>query len=350
MPTASFAIPGDLSSPTGGYAYARNLLAALPLQGWRLDHLQLPGSFPEPGAEDLTATGRAFREVPDGRLFLVDGLAFGTFPDWLLAEQRGRWVALVHHPLALETGVPPERAAVLRASEVAALAACEAVIVTSPETARELVRGYGVPEAKITVALPGTRRPQEPARGAGPEPCLLSVGTISARKGQDVLLQALAELKDLAWTCRLVGSDSRDPRAVARVKELIASHDLAGRVDLTGEMSEEELARAYATADLFVLPSHYEGYGMAFAEALAHGLPIVACPTGAVPDTVPAEAALFVPAGAVSDLAAGLRRLLTERGLLERKAAAAWRAGQRLPAWSDTAAAVVGALQGVAAR
>ncbi len=349
MPEVSFAIPGDLESRTGGYAYARALLATPPVAGWRLTHLQLPGDFPQPDEADLAATASALRAAPADRLLLVDGLAFGCFPDWLLEEQRGRWVALVHHPLALETGVDPERAAVLRESERRALAVSAAVIVTSHETARELVRSYGVPEGRITVAEPGTRRPEAPAPRDGARPCLLSVGTLSPRKGQDCLVQALARLKDLDWRCRLVGSNTREPAAAARVRALIAEHDLAARVELTGEMDEATLATAYRAADVFVLPSYYEGYGMAFAEALSHGLPIVACPTGAVPQTVPAAAALFVPPGDAGALAGALRQLLTDRVLAEAKAAAAWRAGADLPSWQDTAAKLAAALATVRA-
>ncbi len=344
MPEACFAIPGDLASCTGGYAYARALFAAMPTDGWDLRHLALPATFPDPDAADLEATSQAFRQRAGAPLLLVDGLAFGSFPQWLLEEHKGRWLALVHHPLALETGLEAERAAAFAESERLALSYTEAVLAASPETAAELVRGYGVPREKITVAEPGTKRPAEPAQGSPERPCLLCVGTISARKGQDVLVEALAELTDLSWSCRLVGSDRRDPRASEVLRDLSVSLGLSERIEIAGELLPEEMAPAYAAADVFVLPSRYEGYGMAFAEAMAHGLPIVACPTGGVPDTVPQSAALFVPAGSPMHLAAALRSLLTDRSLLKEKAAESWRIGRSLPSWQETAAKVANAL------
>ncbi len=350
MPDACFAVPGDLASRTGGYAYARAVLAEMPLEGWHLHHLELPAAFPQPDAAALAATSRAFELVPRDRLLFVDGLAFGSFPDWLLQEQRGRWVALVHHPLALETGLSPERAAALKASEANALDCAEAVVAASPETARELVGNYGVAEAKLVVAEPGTALPAEPASGSGERPCLLTVGTISPRKGQDDLVVALSQITDLSWRCRLIGSDLREPEAAMHLRDLIVELGLSERVEIVGEVDADALAPAYRDADVFVLPSHYEGYGMAFAEAMAYGLAIVACPTGAVPETVPAEAAIFVPPGTPNALALALRRLLSDETLRQEKAAAAWRHGRTLPTWHDTALKVVSALKGVSPR
>ncbi len=350
MPEACFAIPGDLESRTGGYAYARAVLEQMPGTDWQLQHLQLPAAFPAPGAADLDSASRAFRAVPPDQLLFVDGLAFGSFPDWLLQEQRGRWVALVHHPLSLETGLSDEQAARFKVSEQRALAAAEAIIVSSPETARELAQNFGVPEAKLTIAEPGTELPVAAAHGGEERPCLLSVGTISPRKGQDDLVTALAQITDLTWRCRLIGSDQREPASAERLRDLILQFGLAERVEIAGEVAPEDMAASYDAADIFVLPSHYEGYGMAFAEALAHGLPIVACPTGAVPDTVPAEAALFVPPGNADALAGALRRLLSVPSLREAKAAAAWRHGRSLPTWQDAAKRIASALEKVASR
>ncbi|MBC6405110.1 MAG: glycosyltransferase family 4 protein [Rhodospirillales bacterium] len=359
MPKACFAVPGDLQIRTGGYAYARALLAGSAQESvresaqggaWRLEHLALPAAFPAPSPEDIAATEAAFAARPADELLLVDGLAFAVFPRTLLQAFAGRWVALVHHPLALETGLPAGRAAQLRESETRALALAAAVVVTSRETAHELVRGYAVPREAIAVAEPGTALPDRPAVGDTATPTLLCVATLSARKGQDSLVEALASLKDLTWRCRLVGSTDRDDAAAARVRSLIAAQGLEARVEIAGALPPETLAAAYRTADLFVLPSHYEGYGMAFAEAMSHGLPIVACPRGAVPGTVPEAAALFVEPGDPAALSMALRRLLQDGALRRRKAAAAWQAGRRLPQWPDTVARVGEALTRAAGR
>jgi len=358
VPKACFAVPGDLQSCTGGYGYARALLAGSAQGlvnesargGWRLEHLALPAAFPAPSPEDIAATEAAFAARPAGELLLVDGLAFAAFPRTLLQAFAGRWVALVHHPLALETGLPDWRAAQLQESETRALAAASAVVVTSRETARELVRGYAVPREVIAVAEPGTALPDRPAVADMATPTLLCVATLSARKGQDSLVEALASLKDLAWRCRLIGSTERDGAAAARVRSLISAQGLEARVEIAGTLSPETLAAAYRTADLFVLPSHYEGYGMAFAEAMSHGLPIVACPRGAVPGIVPEAAALFVEPGDPAALSMALRRLLQDDALRRRKAAAAWEAGRRLPQWPDTLARIGKALTRASGR
>lgn len=343
MPDLWFAVPGDLETPTGGYAYARRLMQALPATGWQPRHLALPGGFPAPTAVELEETRRLLSALPPDAPVLFDGLAFGALPRGLLEGLPPRWIALVHHPLAEESGLPPQEAARLRASERDALTLARRVVVTSPFTARTLARDYGVPPDRITVALPGTD-PVPRARGSGAAPRLLSVATLTYRKGHDLLLRALADLRFLPWDCLLVGSLERDPITVAKLRQLIPRLRLEARVRLAGALSERELAAAYDAADLFVLPSRYEGYGMAFAEALAHGLPIVACAAGAVGETVPAEAARLAPAEDVESLRAALEALLTDPALRRRLGEAAWTAGQSLPGWHDTAAAVAAAL------
>src|SRR6516164_4631317 len=101
-----FAIPGDIETLTGGYAYDRLLIAALRELGWNIRHLALGPSFPFPDAEDLSLAARAFAALAAGSLVLVDGLAFGAMPAIAAAEgKRLRLVALLHHPLAEETGL-----------------------------------------------------------------------------------------------------------------------------------------------------------------------------------------------------------------------------------------------------
>lgn len=339
-----FAIPGDPATLTGGYIYARRLTAALTGLGWRVNPLRLPDSYPNPTPADVGETRRILAGLPAGAVALADGLAFGAFPVDLFQGLNLRWVALVHHPLALETGVPESRAKALRESERAALAHARAVIATSPSTAGTLARDYGVPNSKLSVALPGTD-PARRARGTGTPPILLTVGTLTPRKGHDTLIKALTEIADLDWSCALVGSTVRDPGTAARITGMIAAAGLNTRVAIMGELEADALLAVYDSADIFVLPSRHEGYGMVFAEALAHGLPILACAAGAVPDTVPSDARLLVPVDNPVALAGALRRLITNREDRQARADAAWRHGQALPRWNDTAAQVAAALQ-----
>jgi glycosyltransferase involved in cell wall biosynthesis len=157
------------------------------------------------------------------------------------------------------------------------------------------------------------------------------------RKGHRVLVAALARVRDLDWQMLCIGSLERDPRTARSIRQMISAARLGRRVTLAGEQPPRMVRRAYRAADLFVLPSHHEGYGMAFAEAMAHGLPVIASSAGAIPETVPREAGLLVPAGDVSALARALRRVIAEPALAVRLAAGSRVAGGRLPDWQRAA-------------
>ncbi len=340
------AYPGDLATRTGGYRYDRRLALELEALGWTVSRLSLPASFPWPSPADLDATRDCLGRLPDRTTVLVDGLALGAMPGLVAAAaDRLDIVALVHHPLCLETGLAPASAAALERSERDALGLVRAVIVTSPRTAATLTTLMGVPESRITVALPGTDpAPLAPGSNDG-KLRLLCVGTVTPRKGQALLVEALAGV-DGAWELTIGGSLERDPAAGESLRAAIDAAGLGQRIHLAGELDEAALAANYAAADLFVSASLYEGYGMALAEALAHGLPIVAAAGGAVPDTVPAAAGLLVPPGDVAALRAALDRCLHDPDLLHALRRGARAARQALPSWRDTAVRVAGALHG----
>lgn len=338
-----FAIPGDVETLTGGYVYARRLVNALPKTGWHPHILSLPNTYPAPSEEDLDVTREIFKSVPKNSVVLVDGLAFGVMPQALFDGLDLNFVALVHHPLALETGLIGADADRLRASETTALKTARTVIATGPDTARTLCSDYGVPSEKVFVALPGTD-PAARAIGNGATPQLLTVATLTHRKGYNILVRALASITDLPWSSVCIGSLTRDRDTAASIRAMIKSCKLDERIELRGEVTADKLNDVYTQSDAFVLPSRHEGYGMAFAEALARGLPIVACAAGAVPDTVPKEAGRLVPPDDPDALSAALRELLTNDAARVAMANAAWVNGQSLPRWSDTAGAVATAL------
>ncbi|MBT9372254.1 glycosyltransferase family 4 protein [Rhizobium sp. CSW-27] len=343
----TFAFPGRLDLNTGGYAYDRQLIVGLSALGWAVEPLSLGEGFPAPDAEQLRGAEERLSALPDGRLVVIDGLAYGVLPDWA-AREAGRLaiLALVHHPLALETGLSGDAQATLRASEIRALSLARHVIVTSPMTARELVANYDVPDDRITVALPGTE-PGPLAPGGNEPPHIVSVGTLTRRKGHDTLLQALSRITDLDWRASIAGSRDLDPQTAQALYALCNELGLSGRVTFLGDRPD---ARALmATGDLFALASRYEGYGMVFAEALSQGLPVVACHAGAVPEVVPQGAGLLVAPDDPTAFAAALRRLLSSPQERRKFAEAARVAGLNLPAWQDTAAIVSRLLTGLAA-
>lgn len=340
-PRVLFAIPGDPETPTGGYVYDARLRDAAPRAGLDLPLLRLPAGFPDPSAAALAET-LALLAGADAPL-LIDGLALGVLPADAIRALPAPVIAMHHHPLGLETGLTPARSAVLIASETAALAACAHVIATSRTTADTLAAKLGVPAGKITVAAPGLDR-AAPAPRAGRPARILGVGTISRRKGWDVLVAALASIPAPDWTCEIVGPDDRDPEAAAALRAQIAAAGLAGRIRLTGAMTAEGLHAAYQGADIFCLPSRYEGYGMVAAEAMAHGLPVIATAAGALPEAV-GDAGLLVAPDDAPALAAALTRLLTDREEADRRAAASHARAATLPGWDATAAIVADAIR-----
>jgi glycosyltransferase involved in cell wall biosynthesis len=276
--------------------------------------------------------------LPDGRLTVIDGLGGGVLPD-LLARHAGRLglVALVHHPLCDETGIDADSAARFAESERAALTHARRVIVTSPSTARRLA-DFGVPASRIGTVLPGTD-PAAPAKGSeGPGLNMLCVASLTPRKGHAVLVDALAGLTDRAWHLTLVGGD-RSPETAAALRTQIAEAGLEERVTFAGELPPDGVAAAYHKADLFVLPSHYEGFGMVISEAIVRRLPIVTTTGGALAETLPAEAGLAVPPGDAPALHDALARVLDEPALHRRLAEGAMAARARFPDWPTQAQA-----------
>jgi glycosyltransferase involved in cell wall biosynthesis len=332
-----FAVPGDLETLTGGYIFASRMIDALRTAGHRVTVHRLSDSFPLPTPAALAHAAETLAGIETGARLVVDGLAFGAMPDIVHRETaRLRLIALVHHPLADETGLDPETRDRLFRDERAALAAARRMIVTSPVTARGHARNE-VAIDRIGVVLPGTDPAPLAVGSSGPERRLLCVATLTPRKGHAVLIRALARLRDRPWRLTCAGSEARDPTTATAIRALIAELALDRRVELVGEAVGERLDALYRGADLFVLASHLEGYGMALAEALARGLPVVSTTGGAIPETVPADAGLLVPPGDVEALAEALRRVLDEDGLLPRLAVGARRARASLPTWPEAA-------------
>jgi glycosyltransferase involved in cell wall biosynthesis len=345
----AFAVPGSIDQPTGGYVYDRRVIEALRGLGCEIDIIDLGEGFPYPDAATSRGALERLRSVPSGRPIVVDGLALGVLPEAAEALQATHpVVALVHHPLALETGIAPATAARFVASERAALAAVRHVIVTSPSTRRVLIADYGVAEASVTVAVPGNDRVTAEARTHNATVALLAVGSVVPRKGYDVLIDALAKIVDLRWQLFIAGDCARDRATAEAVAAQIALRGLGKRVRMLGAVGEDDLAALHRDADLFVLASRHEGYGMAFAAAVNHGLPVVGTLAGAIPETVPPGAGILVPPDDTAALAAALRAMISDASLREAHAAAARAAAAALPDWNATARIFLRVLEAVA--
>ena len=333
----------DPAHPSGGNVYDRRVCDGLRTQGWAVHEVLVPGAWPHAGGAARRALAASLAAVPAGAPVLVDGLLGSAAPKALArAARRGPVTVVVHLPLGVGGG--PDVAA----AEGAALTAATAVVATSPWTRQYLLERYGLDPGRVTVATPGADRgPITP--GTPPGTSLLCVATPTALKGHDVLATALAGVADLDWRCTLVGNVHRDPRFVAGLLARLARDGLAGRVHLTGALPPAAVAAAYASADLLVLPSRVETYGMVLTEALARGVPVVATDVGGVAQTVGrtpdgSVPGLLVPPADPAALAAALRRWCTEPALRAelRRAAVARRAA--LVRWEVTAAAVAAVL------
>ncbi|MDW4497931.1 glycosyltransferase family 4 protein [Sulfitobacter sp. D35] len=332
---AAFAIPGDIATVTGGYIYERRLLGALSELGHPMQHLRLGAGFPDPDAAETDDAVAQMSALSPDIPVIVDGLVFGALETAGFAQVRAPVVAMIHHPLALESGLAPARAEQLFRTERDNLRLASHVVVPSPHTKRILVERYGAPPEAITIAPPGTDRPPSARRSPAAPPLILSVGILHPRKGHDILLRALADLTGLDWQAVIVGKEHA-PGEMQRLERLRDDLNLGGRVRLAGKIGDTELDRLFREATLFALATRYEGYGMVFDEALSYGLPIVSCRVGAVPDTVPANAGLLVQGEDAKAFAAALDRLLTDNTLRQTCAANATRAGRSLPGWPET--------------
>jgi len=313
------------------------MLEGLRALGWSSKVVALDGSFPMPTAPALEDALRQLAALPDDSLVLIDGLALGAMPTVVHAHKdRLRMVGLVHHPLAAETGLSSKLVSRLFESERRALQAMRLVVVTSQRT-RRAMNDYDVSPDRIALVEPGVDQPRQ----ADARPCdpgapvrMLCVATITERKGHELLIAALTELIDMNWTLTCVGSLERSPATVRALKMRIEASGLQDRVVLTGELDEAALQREFRAADLFVLATRYEGYGMAVAQALVHGLPIVSTRTGAIEELVGPEAGVLVEPGDGKALRDALSRVLAEAGVRRCLADGARAAGAKLSSWS----------------
>ena len=350
----AFVVPGDIDDetvPSGGNTYDRRVCRALTAAGRPMRELAIAGTWPRPDAAARDRLTRALAGLADHTAVLFDGIVACGVPEIIEpAARRLRIAVLVHLPLADEIGLAPETAADLDDRERATLRAAHMVVATSGPTARRLRERHGLAAGRVTWVPPGTD-PAPLAPGTDGRSRLVCVAAVTPRKGQDVLVDALAEvasrLPGLSWSCACVGPVRRDPAYVGRVRGLIERRGLGDRVRLTGPRTGADLAADYAAADLVVLPSLAEPYGMVVTEALARGLPVLASAVDGIPDTLGrapdgSVPGILVSPGDAPALAAALGRWLTEPELrrelraaarLRRDALAGWDAAARR--WAD---------------
>jgi glycosyltransferase involved in cell wall biosynthesis len=338
-------VPGRLDTPTGGFVYDRRMAQGLSRHGWSVEVRELHDGFPHPTSAAVEHAATVLGDLPSGAAVLVDGLALGAMPEVIeQAAARVRIVALVHLPLGADISLDPNTAARLEAYERRALAAAALIVVTGRSTLALLAR-YGMTAHKTVVVEPGTA-PAPLARGSrGHSLQLLSVGTLNPIKGHEMLVEALAAARHRDWHLTCVGSLTRHPATTERIRAAIHQFGLGARVTLAGEHHPLSLDEYYDRADVFVLATRQETFGMAVSEALARGLPVVSTMTGSIPDLVGADAGLLVPPGNTAALAAALARVVGDEQLRAQLSAGARRVRDRLPDWEHACSEMAAALE-----
>ena len=312
----------DPTAPSGGNAYDRRVFDGLAALGWTVREHPVPVG---------AALGPVLDTLPDGALVVVDGLLATSVP--VDRVGRLRLVVLVH----MIFGGPGER-------EV--LAAADAVLTTSEWSRRNVLDTYGLP---ARVAAPGVEpQPVTPPSATGSR--LLCVAAVLPHKGHDVLAEALAMLPDAGWTCLCVGSLERAPDFAAEVR----GRAPAG-MRFVGPRTGADLDAAYADADLLVLPSRADSYGMVVTEALARGIPVLTTTAQGLPDTLGrapdgSRPGMLVPPDDPAALAAALRRWLTEPSARDALRASAQLRRTTLTGWPATAKLASDVLSTVAMR
>jgi glycosyltransferase involved in cell wall biosynthesis len=337
----------DPSRPSGGDTYDRRICLGLTGLGWTVHEHAVPGAWPRPGAAGHAALASALQAIPDGAVVLLDGLIATAAPQALVPQARRlRQVVLVHMPLGdRENGA-------VRAGEGEVLAAAAAVVTTSAWTRTRLRELYALPAGRLHVAHPGVDAAGlAPGTAAGN--ALLCVAAVTPGKGHDVLLDGLAAATDLSWRCSCIGSLDRDPAFARDVRRRVRETGLRGRVRFDGPRAGPELDRAYAAADLLVLPSRAETYGMVVTEALARGLPVLAADVGGVAEALGhaeegIRPGLLVAPGDAAALGAALRSWLVDAELRGRLRRAARRRRASLRGWPETTSVLAGVLAGAA--
>jgi len=347
-----FVMPGgvdDPAAPSGGNAYDRRVSLDLPGFGWQVHKHAVAGEWPRPGAAARAELARTLREFPDGTVVLLDGIVACAVPEIVVPEaERLGLAVLVHLPLGDETGLEPAVAAELDAKERDVLRAVPAVIATSDWAVRRLVSHHGLAPERVHAAAPGADIAPF-ASGTDGVSRLLCVAAVTPRKGQHRLVQALAAAAELPWSCVCVGGLGHDPEYVTHLRMLIKEYGLEDRIELAGPQAGAELDASYHTADLMVLTSYAETYGMAVTEALARGIPVLATDVGGLPEAVGRAPdggvpGILVPPEDPAALAAELRGWFGEADVRRRLKAAARGRRAALDGWATTARSLAGVL------
>ncbi|MGI9350416.1 MAG: glycosyltransferase family 4 protein [Rhizobiaceae bacterium] len=332
-----FVIPGDINLPTGGYRYDRAMIEEWRKAGHVVDLLSLPGNYPFPTISDKQSALDILKTEQSASIAVVDGLAGGAHPEFLkhLATKMPV-VALIHHPLCLESGLDTQAAKTLESLEAQGLQQVSGIVTTSPETSRSVQKLFAPGSDKIACVIPGV------ARGVIAEPAknglirLLCVGSVIERKGHRNLLLALCNLQHLNWHLDCVGKTDFQPELYSELLEILNARGLGNRIKFHGAVNVNDLEEKYQQAHVFVLPSLFEGYGMVYAEAIVRGLPVIGTTAGAIQDTVPSECGILVSPNNIEELSKALETMISNHEIRENYRKSSLSSASNFPTWQES--------------
>lgn len=348
MLTIAFITVGDPARRTGGYLYHHEVHARLRARGHQVTTIVAGPA--DAAAQQAAAAQLGARVDPAAYdVLVVDALARLVCAPWLAAWQAQRPLAAMIHELPSMAG---EHTTAADTAAEALLLRADHFITVSTHGATELIARGASPE-RITIASGGFDRLAKPlgaeqtARHPEQPFTALCVAQWIPRKQIRELVQAWSAAAPEQWRLELIGETTADPTYTAAVEAAIAQSPAP--ISVAGAVDDATLARAYATADLFVLPSRFEGYGIVFAEALAYGLPVVACASGPVPELL-GPAGLLTPPNDQAALVAALRQITGDAALRNNLSNAARAQAAALPSWADTTDRYLAALEAACRR
>jgi len=230
--------------------------------------------------------------------------------------------------------------AIRLSEETRIVGACDRIVAANVVERAELLNDYGAPASRIATIpcgvdtdlfAPGDRAAARARLGLDDRPVLLWVGRVAPIKGLDTLLDAVARLSpDGRVRLLIVGGDVDEPMSEheASLRRRIARLGLDGSVCFVGPQPQSVLPLYYAAADVTVLPSYYESFGMVALEAMACGSPVIASRVGGLVTTVrDGVTGFLIPEGDVGALAERISALIADPDLR-------WRVGREGVRWA----------------
>jgi glycosyltransferase involved in cell wall biosynthesis len=335
-------IYGSIDTLSGGYLYDRQLVEYLRARGESVEIISLPWrNYAAHLSDNLS-----FR-LPDGLDVLIQDEL--NHPSLLAANAQKHLypiISLVHHLRSSEEH-PAWLRWFYRIVEQRYLRSVDGFIFNSQTTER-VVRGLAGERAPGLVAYPPTDRFGEAlpvefvaARAMEPGPLrLVLLGNLIPRKGLHTLLEALGSLPP-DFSLDVIGSQTADPGYAARMQQRTRELGLAERVTFHGALENLALVEKLRTAQVLVVPSSYEGFGIVYLEGMAFGLPAIGSTAGAAAEIITqGETGYLVRPGDAVDLAQRLVALAHERKLLQRMSLQALERYQSQPTWLQTAESI----------